>query len=179
MNTEALNFLGVAPGSGFNGFSTGIGEDTEGDGDGIALVFIALEAEGHFVLAEALMGDFDAVIILFALEENGGGGGEFVEIIRGGFSIFMAGQAPQALEDLTGSDSGGAERNGAASSGDGMGGELGEFFGFDEALAGVEPLLVAGLAPVGKIMVVDGRAFELGGEDVPDAGKFVEPREDV
>jgi hypothetical protein len=33
VNAEGLDFFGVAPGRGFDGFGTGVFEDAEGDGE--------------------------------------------------------------------------------------------------------------------------------------------------
>src|ERR1700677_1218649 len=85
----------------------------------------------------------------------------------------------KALEDLAGSDGRGAEGDGTVSGSSEAGGKLGKFFGFGNALPGIDPALIAELAPVGEVIVIDGFATELGSEDFFDAGKVVEPGEDV
>lgn len=174
MDANGFDFFGVAPGGGFDGPGAGIAQDTEGNGGIVALLFVAFKAEGDFLLAQALVGDFEAVVVLLHFEEQGSGGGAFYDIIRVGLGGFSG---VEKFEDFAGGDggSGGGE---AARAGFGQaGGILTEVFGGSDAFF-AKPALIADLAPVGHVLFGDRLALEFGGEDGFDGGEFVEPGED-
>lgn len=179
VDADAFEFFGIAPGGSFDGFGTSIAENPEGDSGVGALLFIALEAKGQIMLTEAVPSDFDALVVLLPFEEERIGGGQFEEFFARAVLIFITGDDLKTFEDLAGGDGGGAEGDGAIASSGEIDCELGEFFGFGNGLAGIEPALVAAFAPVVEILVIDGFAFELGGEDFFDAGKGVEPGENI
>src|ERR1700733_14151858 len=99
----------MAPGGGFDGFGAGFAQNA--DGNGITLLFVFLEPEGHVVLKQAFVGDFEAFVVLLTFKENGGGGGELEEVVRGAIIIFVTGETMKALQDLAGSNCGGGEGN--------------------------------------------------------------------
>ncbi len=175
MNAEGFDFFGVTPGRVFNGLSAGVAHETTANGDGIALLFIAFEAEGEVMLAEALVGDLDAVVVLLRFEENGSGGGSFYEVV--GIGLRGIGGV-EKFEDFVGSGrgSGGSE---TARIGPGKaGGVLAEVMEGTKILPVAEPALIASLTPVGEVLFGDERGIELGGKDFFDGREFVEPGED-
>jgi hypothetical protein len=176
VNAKGFDFFGVAPGRGFDGFGAGVFEDAEGDGDGVALLLIALEEELHIALPQAHIGNFDAGIVLlfFAEDANGGGAvGEFGGIGFGGVEVL------EEFEDFTGGEGGGG-------GGEADNARLVDIV--DEGAkvligAGVlfatEPALVAAVAPMGEVLALNGLAIELGGEDGFDGWKVVKPSQDI
>jgi hypothetical protein len=176
MDANAFDFFGVAPGGGFDGFGAGIAKDAEGNGGVSALLFIALEAEGHVVLTQAFPGDFEALMVLFHFQENGGGSGAFYEVI--GIGLGGIGGVEE-LEELAGSD-GGSGRSETARAGAGEAFSImGEVFSGDNFLFFIEPAQVAFLTPVSHVLFGDGFGGEFGGEDFFDDREFIEPREDL
>ena len=177
MAAEQFDFLGITGGRGFDLFGAGIAEETEADGGFVALLFIALKDEGEVVLAEALLREGDAIVVVLAFAEGGSGGRQFEEFI--GIGVFNV-NGVEEFEDFAGGNAGGGrgEAGDAARGGD-IGGVAGEFPDGDEVLLLAEPAVVAGAAPMGEVVAVDGGALELGGEDFFDGRKVVEPGEDI
>jgi len=173
---DEFDFRGMADGGVVGGFGPGIAEDTEGNGDDVALLLVADEDEAAFALAEAFMRDGEADGVLFAFEKISGGGGELDEFFRCG--IFIGGLL-EKFENFSGGKGGGAASDiAAASLGEVIGFFRDFFYGANVVLV-VEPALVTGHASSRKVLVADGHAVELGGEDFFDGLKFVEPGEDV
>jgi hypothetical protein len=169
VNAEGFDSFGIAPGSDFNGFGAGIVENTDGNGDGVALLFVFLKEEGHVALAGAVFGDFEPGVGVLEFVESGSGGGTLGEI--GG--IDFGGVEDFAADE---GDGGGGQAAGAGL-GD-VGGESVEVFEGDDVLLFAAPALETGLAPAGKVLAFDGFAFEQTGEDFFYDGKFIEPGED-
>lgn len=178
MNAHALDFFSVAPGSGFNGFGAGIVQNTDGNGDGVSLMFVALNTEGHFALAEPLFGDFEPGIVVLHFVESGSGGGTFGEV--SGID-FGAVERFEQFEDFGADDgNGGGSEASAASAGLGeVDGKLAEVFEGGDVLLVAEPAFVTGVAPVGEVLALNELAAELGGEDFFDGWEIIEPSEDM
>lgn len=81
MDAEHFDFFGVVGGGGFDLFGAGIAEETHADGDGIALLLVALEEDEHFMLAQAFIGDFDSSIVLLGFGKSGSDGSTFNQFI--------------------------------------------------------------------------------------------------
>jgi len=172
---EEFDFFGVGGGGGGDLFCPGIVEEAEGEGDGVALLFVTLEKELHVVLAQTLIGQPDAGVVLFHFLKDGSGGGAFDEIV--GIGVFGVGSFEE-FEDFAGGNGGGGGSELAI-------GGIGHFDGVTAKLVGggntlllPEPATVAVLAPEGEVGGINFGAVELGGEDFFDGGKAVEPGED-
>ena len=174
MNAEGFNFFGVVPGRAFDGCGAGIAQDAQGDGDGVTLLFIFFEKEGHIALAKAVLGDFDAGVVLFFFTNDGNGGGAFGKVVRIGFGGI---ENLEELEDFCGSQGGGG-RGEAIHAGLGdVGDELAKVFDGADILLLTKPTLIAIGPPVGEVLALNGFAVEVGGKDFPDRGEFVKPSE--
>ena len=84
---DEFDLCGMADGGVIGSFGPGIAEDTEGNGDDVALLLVADEDEAALALAEAFMGDIEADGVLFAFEQIGGGGGEVDEFFGRGVFV--------------------------------------------------------------------------------------------
>jgi hypothetical protein len=175
VEAHEFDFLGMTEGGSLNLFGAGIAESAEGDGGGITLLFIALEEKIHFPLAEPLFGDLNTGLGMFTFKKGGSGGGTFDEII--GFALVGVGGVEE-FKDFTGGDSGSRRGKEAATGLDNIRGVTTQFPGGVNAQV-PEPTLVAGLAPMGQIWVIDGSAVKISFEDFFDDRKFVEPGEDL
>jgi hypothetical protein len=103
MEADGFEFFGIAQGGGFNLFDSGIAQDAEGNSGVITLLFIALEAQRQMMLEEALVGDFDAFVVLLHLKERGGSDSTFDQVIG---IVLSSGSGIQKFEDFAGSDGG-------------------------------------------------------------------------
>jgi hypothetical protein len=175
VNAESFDSFGIAPGSGFNGFGAGIVENTDGNGDGVALLFIFLEEEGQVALAGTVFGDFEPGIILFDFVEGGSGGSTFGEV--GGIDFVGVDGFEQFKDFGANEGDGGGGQTASPSPGD-VSGELVEVFDGADVLLIAAPALEAGFAPVGEVLAFYGLATEQGSEDFFDGGEFIEPGED-
>ena len=79
---------------------------------------------------------------------------------------------------MKGSERGSTSGHLIATGGGKSGGVLPELLDLGEAFLALKPMLVAGHAPVGKVLRRNGFAVELGGQDFFDGLEVVEPGED-
>lgn len=174
MNAKAFNFFGVVPGRAFNGFGAGIAQDAQGDGDGVTLLLVFFEEEGHIALTKAVPGDLDAGLILLLFTNDGNGGGAFGKVVRIGFGGI---ESLEELEYFCGSQGGGGRGEAIHASLGDVGDELVEILDGVDVLLLTKPALIPTGPPVGEVLALDGFAVEVGGEDFLNRGEFVKPGE--
>ncbi len=172
---EHFDFFLIADGFGVDGFGLGVVEDAEADSDGIALVLVPGKGELFIAQADAFFIVPKADLALVGMEQGGDGVTDIYELSDG--TIFER-EPIEVFEQAGGGDGGGTASQATASGAGKIGGFLGEIFEVGEGFQLLQPALVAGGAPNGKVSVVDGRAVELGGENTLNDGKGVEPGED-
>jgi hypothetical protein len=175
VEADGFDFFGVTDRRGSNLPGVSILENAETNGDAVALLFVALEAEVGFVLAEAFPGNLKAFVVLLAFKEFGGGIGAFGDICGSGILVLFI----QEFEELAGSDGSNSAREVAAGGIGEAGGIFAAVFHGGDVFLFIEPAPVTDFAPVTKVSDVDGNASELGGEDFFDNGELIEPSENV
>ena len=175
VDAEDFDFLSVSGGGGLNFLGVSIAEKAQTCGDSIALLFVTLEEDEHFALAEAFVGDFDAGVVLFGFGEGGCNRSIFDQTI----GINLAGFGfVQEFQDFVRS-SGGSGRGEVTGVGFvDLGGVLATFPEGADTAAFAEPALKAALTPYGQVLFMDGDTIELSAENFFYDGQFVEPRED-
>lgn len=175
VEADGFDFFGHADGRGGDGFGLGVVEDAEGNGDTVAMLFVAPKAKVEFLLAQAFPGNLEAGDVLLAFEKPSRGIGAFGDIFRSGI---FTGIMVEELDQFSGSDDGGTAGNVLAGGHSHAGGVFPEVFHGAEFFLFNNPAAIAGPLPVGKVLVVDGRAGEPGGEEFFDGRKFIQPWED-
>jgi hypothetical protein len=141
----------------------------------IALLFVALEKNEHFALAEAFVRNFDAGVVLFGFGEGGRNRGVFNQMIGINLSGFGF---VQEFQDFIGSCGGSSGSEMPGISFVDLGGVLAAFLEGADASAFAKPALKAALTPYGQVLFMDGDTIELSTENFFYDGQFVEPRED-
>lgn len=126
-------------------------------------------------MPQTLTGNFEAVVVLFHLEENGSGSGAFYKVVGVGFGGIGGVEVFDEFAGGNGSSGGGEVARASPREPVGV---VGKVFGGNDVLFLIKPTLVAALTPVGHVLFGDGLALEFGGEDFFDDGEFVEPGED-
>lgn len=173
---EHFEFFLITDGFGVDGFGLGVVENAEGDGGGIALVLVPGEGELFVPDADTFFIVPEADLALVGMEQSGNGVTDFYEVVDG--TVFER-DGVEVFEKAGGGEGGSATGEATASGAGEIAGVFGKVPEVVEGFLFLEPALVAGGTPVGKVLVVDVDAVELGGEDALDGGKGVEPGEDL
>jgi len=175
VTSEEFDFGGVIEGAGLDEAGAFVLEETEANGDDVALVLVAHEENLGLFLADFPFGELEADVVLVGLDEGGDGGGNFEGVARG---AFVWGNGFEKFQDLAGGDGGSATGKTPAGGVHEVGGVFAEFGEAGNGLLFFLPAAKTGDAPVGEVLFDDGSAGELGSENFLDAGKGVEPGKD-
>lgn len=166
----------VADGFGTDGFGLGVVENAEGDLGGVALVFVPGKGELFVPDADTFSIVQEADMTLVGMVESGYGVSDFYDVVDG--TIFER-EGVEPFEKAGGNDGGGATGKATTGGAEKIAGVFGKIFEVFEGVLFLEPARVADGTPVGKVLIVDGRAVELGGKDALDGGERVQPGEDL
>jgi hypothetical protein len=176
VEAEKFVFFGIANGHGFNKFGAFVFEQAEADGDNSPLMFITLDKELFVSLLDTDFFVFKADGGLFDTGEGGDGKASFGEV--GGVDFFT-GSFFEMFQNFAGDNGSGGSGDLAATSAGNVGCPFLEFPDVGEGFLVLEPALKPAETPFGEVFWADGRAIELGGEDLLDFGEGVEPAQNV
>lgn len=171
MTADHFDFFLIVNGSGFDEAGGFVVADPEGDGGDVALVNVALQEEFGVGLADFSLVELEVGVFLVGLAQPDEGGAGFEKLGRGRLLL-------EEVKELVGGEGASAGGDKAARAGE-FDGVAGAFFEVKEGFLFFEPARVAGGAPVGEVLGVNGGGGEFAGEDFFDGGQGVEPGKEL